>query len=77
MVNDNKQIIIKKAEFYYTMNLKCHIKLKGIGFRNGNIISEFIKAGSYFNFKDIRFPNRPDRIFLEEIFDIKDYEVRQ
>ena len=75
MINDNEQIIKRKATFYYSMNLMCHIKIKGTGFRNGWITSEFIEDGSYFNFKDMRFPDRPDRIFLEEIFDIKDYEV--
>jgi hypothetical protein len=76
MVNDNELILIRKAEFYYTMKLKCHIKLKGSGFRNGLIISEFIESGFYFTFMDLRFPDRPDRIFLDEIFDIKDYEER-
>jgi hypothetical protein len=74
MDNDKEQIIKRKAEFYYSMNLKCHVKLKGTGFRNGWITSEFIDCGSYFNFRDLRFPDKPDRIFLDEIFDIKDYE---
>jgi hypothetical protein len=74
MVNVNEQIIKRKAEFYYTMKLKCHVKLRGTGFRNGWITSEFIEMGSYFNFKDLRFLDRPDRIFIDEIFDIKDYE---
>jgi len=74
MDNDKEQIIKRKAEFYYSMNLKCHIKLKGVGFRNGYITSGFVEDGSYFNFVDLRFPTRPDRIFLDEIFDIKDYE---
>jgi hypothetical protein len=76
MGNDNvkEQIIKRKAEFYFTMNLKCHIKLKGTGFRNGWITSEYIEDGSYFSFRDLRFPERTDRIFLDEIFDISDYE---
>ena len=74
MDNDKEQIIKRKAEFYYSMNLKCHIKLKGTGFRNGWITSEFIEGGYYFNFKDLRFPNKSDRVFLDEIFDIEDYE---
>ena len=32
MATDNEKILIK-AEFYYTMNLKCHIKIKGLGFK--------------------------------------------
>jgi len=74
MQNDNELIIKRKAEFYYTMNLKCHVKIKPTGFRNGKIISEFIETGSYFLFEDIRFPCKPDRLFIDEIFDIKDYE---
>jgi len=75
--NDNKEkeeIIKRKAEFYYTMNLKCHVKIKPIGFLNGKIVSEFIEAGSYYMFEDLRKPDTPTRIFLDEIFDIKDYE---
>lgn len=74
MEKDKREIIKRKAEFYYSMNLKCHVKLVGTGFRNGKIISEFIEIGSYFMFEDIRFPGKTDRLFLDEIFDIKDYE---
>jgi len=72
--NEKEEILKRKAEFYYSMNLKCHIKIKPTGFRNGKIVSEFIESGSYYIFEDLRFPTRPDRIFLDEIFDIKDYE---
>jgi len=68
-----KEILKRKIEFYNSMNLKCHIKIRPIGFVNGKIISAFIEDGQYFLFQDIRdFP--PRRIFIEEVFDIKDYE---
>lgn len=72
--NEKKQIIKRKAEFYYTMNLRCHIKKKPTGFVNGRIMSEFIEAGSYFMFEDLRNPGHNERLFIDEIFDIKDYE---
>lgn len=74
MQKEKETIIKRKAEFYYTMNLKCHIKVRPTGFRNGKIVSEFIESGSYFMFEDIRRPGSPERLFIDEIFDIKDYE---
>lgn len=71
--NEKEEILKRKAEFYYSMNLKCHIKIKPTGFRNGKIISEFIEAGSYYMFEDLR-TGKSERLFLDEIFDIKDYE---
>ena len=67
------EIIRRKIEFYNSMNLKCHIKLKPMGFVNGKIISSIVEDGQYFIFQDIK-PFAPRRIFLYEIFDIKDYE---
>lgn len=74
MESDRRKVIIAKADFYYSLNLKCHIKIKPIGFRNGKIMSEFIEQGSYFNFMDLRHPEKPQRLFIDEIHDIKDYE---
>lgn len=68
-----QEILKRKIQFYFSMNLKCHIKLKPIGFINGQIISEFIEEGQYFKFQDIR-GFTPRRVFLDEVFDIKDYE---
>jgi len=71
--DEEKEILKRKIEFYYSMNLKCHIKIKPIGFINGKIISAFVEDGQYFYFQDLRgFP--PRRVFLDEVFDIKDYE---
>lgn len=71
--NEKQEIVKRKAEFYYTMNLSCHVKLKPSGFRNGLIISEFIEAGSYYMFLDTRYPTQQFRLFIDEIFDIEDY----
>ena len=70
---EEMEILKRKIEFYNSMNLKCHIKLKPIGFINGKIISAFVEDGEYFIFQDMKgYP--PRRVFLFEIFDIKDYE---
>jgi hypothetical protein len=72
-LNEKEEIIKRKAEFYYSLNLNCHIKLRPTGFLNGKITSEFIESGSYFMFLDLR-EETSKRLFLDEIFDIKDYE---
>lgn len=73
-MDKTKELILKrKAEFYYTMNLKCHIKIRPTGFRNGKIVSEFFEMGSYFMFENFR-DGKTERLFIDEIFDIKDYE---
>jgi hypothetical protein len=74
MVNEQEEIIKKKGQFYFSLNLKCHIKLKPTGFKNGKIVSEFVEEGQYFMFQDSRPNYRPERLFLFQIFDIKDYE---
>jgi len=74
MVNEKEQITIKKGQFYFTLNLPCHIKLKPTGFRNVKIISDFFEEGQYFVIQDLRPGYRPERLFLFQIFDIKDYE---
>jgi len=71
--NEQEEIIKKKAQFYFSLNLVCHIKLRPTGFLNGKIVSEFIEDGQYFMFEDIR-GGKPERIFIFQIYDIKDYE---
>lgn len=70
---EEKEILKRKIEFYNSMNLKCHIKIKPTGFINGKIISAFVEDGQYFLFQDIR-GFQPRRVFIEEVYDIKDYE---
>lgn len=71
---EKEEILKRKIEFYYSMNLKCHIKLRPIGFINGKIVSAFVEDGRYFMFEDIRDFVSLRRVFIDEVFDIKDYE---
>ena len=72
---EHEEIIKRKAQFYFSLNLNCHIRLKPAGFMNGKIISEFIEDGQYFMFEDIRSGGKPERLFIYQIYDIKDYEA--
>lgn len=72
--NTKQEIIKRQLEFYYTLNKKCHIKLKPCGFRNGFITSEYFEIGNYVMFEDLRSPGKTERLFVDMIFDIKDYE---
>ena len=72
--NTREEIVKRKLEFYYTLNKKCHIKLKPTGFRNGIIVSEYFEMGNYVMFKDLRTIGKPERLFIDMIFDVSDYE---
>lgn len=72
--NSPQYKLIRLVEFYFTLGKKCHIKIKPTGFRNGKIVSEYFEVGSYFLFEDLRTPGNKERLFLDTIFDIKDYE---
>ena len=73
MDNDNEKAVKQKANFYWQEKLKCHVKKKPIGFVNGIIKSE-LQNGTFYWFEDLRSLGKEERLFLEEIFDIKDYE---
>lgn len=75
---DNEKDIVnkQKATFYFTEKLICHVRKKGEGFVNGWFRSYLID-GLYYVFEDQRWEGREIRIFLSEIFDISDYEVRE
>lgn len=73
MEKDNKKAVMQKAMFYWQEKLKCHIKIIPIGFKNGIIHSD-LENGTFFWFEDLRFPGKKERLFLEDIHDIKDYE---
>ena len=73
MEKDNKKAVKKKANFYWQEKLKCHVKKIPIGFVNG-IIKSDLENGTFYWFEDLRIPGKEERLFLEEIFDIKDYE---
>jgi hypothetical protein len=72
--NTKQEIIKRQLEFYYTLNKKCHIKLKPTGFRNGIIVSEYFEVGHYVMFEDLRTLGKAERLFIDMIHDIKDYE---
>ncbi len=69
----NKKAVMQKAKFYSGEKLKCHVKIAPVGFKNGIIKSE-LQNDTFYWFEDIRMPGKEERLFLEDIFDIKDYE---
>lgn len=73
MEQDNKKAVKQKAIFYWQEKLKCHIKKVPIGFVNGYIRSE-LENDTFYWFEDLRTPGKKERLFLDEMFDIKDYE---
>jgi len=73
MANDDKKAVKQKAMFYYSEKLKCHIKKSPTGFVNG-IIKTKLQNEAFYWFEDLRSPGKDERLFLDEIFDIKDYE---
>ena len=70
---DNKKAVKQKANFYFNEKLKCHIKKVPTGFVNGTLKSE-LENDTFYWFEDLRVPGKVERLFLDEIFDIKDYE---
>jgi len=70
---DNKKAVKQKAIFYWQEKLVCHIKKVPTGFVNGIIKSELTNETFYW-FEDQRIPGKEIRLFLDEIFDIKDYD---
>lgn len=73
MVKDEKKAVKQKAIFYWQEKIKCHIKKVPTGFVNGIIKSELTNETFYW-FEDLRTLGKSERLFLDEIFDIKDYE---
>lgn len=74
--NTRQEIIRRQLEFYYNLNKKCHVKLRPTGFRNGIVVSEDFEDGNYVMFEDLRFLGKPERLFIDMIFEVKDYEER-
>ena len=73
MVKDEKKAVKQKAMFYWQEKLKCHIKKVPTGFVNG-ILHSGLENDTFYWFEDLRTPGKDERLFLDEIFDIKDYE---
>lgn len=72
--NTKQEIIKRQLEFYYNLNKKCHIKLIPTGWRNGIIVSEYFELGNYVMFEDLRTLGFKERLFIDMIHEIKDYE---
>lgn len=63
-----------KASFYYKNNLMCHIKLRPTGHIDGTFTSDIIEDIFYWVQADNQ--SEPERVFLVDIHEIKDYEKR-
>ena len=74
MVKKDNEMVKRKAIFYWQEKIICHIKKFPTGFLNGLIKSD-LQNETFYWFEDSRFPGKVERLFLDEIFDIKDYDV--
>jgi len=75
MDNENEKIKEKvkaKAQFYFQEKLKAHVLIIPNGFKNGYFNSDLIEDKFYW-FLDDR-DDKPQRLFLSEIYDVEDYE---
>jgi len=74
MEKNEKELRVKqKASFYFKEKMICHIIKNPKGFVNGWFRSGLIDDWYYW-FEDQRFSKEERRLFLVDIFDIKDYE---
>lgn len=68
---ENDNIIIEKAEFYKSNEVKAHVLKVGFGkYVNGLFVSE-LEKGEFFWFIE-NGTSIPIRLFLNEIYDIQD-----
>lgn len=74
-INKLNKTIIEKAEFYKSNEIKAHVSTLPKGtFKNGLFVSG-LEQGKFFWFITITSAT-PIRLFLNEIFDIEDYQER-
>jgi len=74
-INELNKSMIEKAEFYKSNEIKCHVITIPKGtFKNGLFVSN-LEQGKFFWFIPINI-SIPIRLFLNEIFDIEDYQER-
>jgi len=67
----------KKATFYFEKEIICHVITEPKPtFLNGKFKSDLIEDWYYW-FEDSRYPNEERRLFLIDIFDIKEYEAEK
>lgn len=76
MDKENESRLKKKADFYYKEKITCHIIKEPKGFINGLFLSKLIND-TYYLFQDIRYKEVTSRLFLCDIFDIKDYTEKK
>ena len=76
MDKQNELRLKQKADFYFREKLICHIIKEPKGFVNGWFRSDLIDD-LYYMFEDQRWPEKEQKLFLVDIFDIKDYEVEE
>ncbi len=72
-MNENELRLKQKANFYFIEKVICHVITDPKGFMNGWFRSDLINE-TYYMFEDLRYPHEEKRLFLVDIFDIKDYE---
>ena len=76
MEKEKEMRLKQKANFYFTEKLICHVIKEPKGtFVNGWFRSNLI-GGMYYLFEDHRWIGEEKKLFLVDIFDISDYEVR-
>lgn len=73
MVNEKQRLLVK-INYYFEKQLPCHLKLKPTGFVDGFIISDVID--DMFIWFRPHDADTKQRVFLVDIYDLKDYEVR-
>jgi len=66
----------EKASFYFREKLICHVTKEPLGSINGWFRSELIDD-LYFMFEDQRWGGQETRLFLSDIFDIKDWREKK
>jgi hypothetical protein len=76
MEKENELRLKQKANFYYSEKLICHVIKEPKGFVNGWFRSDLID-NIYYNFEDQRWPGEEVKLFLCDIFDINDYQVKE
>ena len=74
--NEKELDIIEKADFYRTNKIIAHVLLIEKGkFKNGLFISG-LEQSKFYWFKQMD-SNESKRLFLSEIYDIKEYEEEE
>jgi len=79
METEKEMRLKQKANFYYSEKLICHVIKEPKGFVNGWFRSDLIvdNGPAHYLFEDQRWPNDEKKLYLWDIFDIQDYEVKE